>query len=185
MTESHTVVLAAVTEPPPVFVDTTGRRRRFVRYFAYGVGGLALTYTALVGVSLAGGPVNPGSVLPFAELVGRPQPPLPNPVPTAPADATPTAQPSTSGGSAVPDRSVRPSGTATGTPARTATATGGPTVTPPGATAPDPHPPVIPVVPVEPTPAVPEPPTEPDPTPPTVTEPTGEPLTDPVAESAA
>ncbi|MGW4462987.1 hypothetical protein [Micromonospora sp. NPDC004704] len=184
MTESHTVVLAAVTEPPPVFVDATGRRRRFVRYVAYGVGALALTYTALVGVSLAGGPVNPGSVLPFADLVGRPQPPLPIPAPVAPADPTPTAQPSTSGDPALPDRAVRPSGTATGTatPNRTATATSGPTVTQPGNPAPDPHPPVIPV---EPTPAAPDPVSEPDPTPPTVTEPTGEPLADPAAESAA
>lgn len=38
-----------------VFVDSTGRRRRRVRLVAIGVGGLGLAYTAMVGMSLAGG----------------------------------------------------------------------------------------------------------------------------------
>ncbi|WP_329108727.1 hypothetical protein OG792_08785 [Micromonospora sp. NBC_01699] len=182
MTESHTVVLDAVPEPPPVFVDATGRRRRFVRYLAYGIGLLGLTYTALVGISLAGGPVNPNSVLPFADLVGRPQAPLPSPVPVAPVDAVSTAQPSDDGSPVATDRAGRPSATPSGTanPARTVTSTGGPLATQPANTVPDPQPPVVPD---EPPPAVPDdPPVQP--TPPIATEPPVDPLADPVNGSA-
>jgi hypothetical protein len=54
---------------PPVFVDTTGRRRRHISRIAYGLGGASLAYTVLLGVSLAGGPVSPYALRPFPEPV--------------------------------------------------------------------------------------------------------------------
>jgi hypothetical protein len=59
-------------EPPPVFVDATGLRRRRIRRMAYVLGIAGLTYTALVGVSLAGGPVSPNALFPFPNLMDRP-----------------------------------------------------------------------------------------------------------------
>ncbi|MDT5030261.1 MAG: hypothetical protein QOC94_432, partial [Actinoplanes sp.] len=61
----------AMTRPAaaaPVFVDSTGRRRRRLRRASYVFGGLCLAYAILVSVSLAGGPVSPGSVLPLRIL---------------------------------------------------------------------------------------------------------------------
>jgi hypothetical protein len=88
----------------PVFVDSTGRRRRRLRRASYVFGGLCLAYAILVSVSLAGGPVSPGSVLPLRILADGdppgaavittpgplPQPsrssaPLPKPVAAGPA----------------------------------------------------------------------------------------------------
>ncbi|MEV6487927.1 hypothetical protein AB0M20_04675, partial [Actinoplanes sp. NPDC051633] len=57
-----------VSAPAPVFVDTTGRRRRFLRRLAYGFGALCMMYGGLVSVSLAGGPVSSSAVLPLPDL---------------------------------------------------------------------------------------------------------------------
>jgi hypothetical protein len=57
---------------PPIFVDETGRRRRFVRWAAYGIGAICLGYTALVGVSIAGGPALPHALMPFPDRVQQP-----------------------------------------------------------------------------------------------------------------
>jgi hypothetical protein len=68
---------APADQPPtgadskPVFVDMSGRRGKLVRWVAYGVGAICLTYTALVGISLAGGPVSPDGLVPFPEFVER------------------------------------------------------------------------------------------------------------------
>ncbi|HTF12338.1 MAG TPA: hypothetical protein VK659_29625 [Asanoa sp.] len=56
----------------PIFVDETGRRRRLVRFAAYGIGAICLSYTALVGVSIAGGPALPHALMPFPDSVQRP-----------------------------------------------------------------------------------------------------------------
>jgi hypothetical protein len=57
---------------PPIFVDETGRRRRLVRWAAYGIGAICLGYTALVGVSIAGGPALPHALMPFPDRVQQP-----------------------------------------------------------------------------------------------------------------
>lgn len=52
-------------EPAPVFVDASGRRRRVIRRTAIGLLGLACAYGVLVAVSLLGGPLPPGAILPI------------------------------------------------------------------------------------------------------------------------
>ncbi|SNT20037.1 hypothetical protein SAMN05421812_103693 [Asanoa hainanensis] len=59
-------------DAPPIFVDETGRRRRLVRWAAYGIGAVCLGYTALVGVSIAGGPALPHALMPFPDRVQQP-----------------------------------------------------------------------------------------------------------------
>ena len=52
----------------PVFVDESGRRRAWVMW-TLGLGGaLCLGYVLLLGFSLAGGPINPGDLLPLPGL---------------------------------------------------------------------------------------------------------------------
>lgn len=69
-------------------MDPTGRRRRRLGLLAYGLGLTGLVYTAMVGVSFAGGRAEPQNVLPAVESTQRPwQPPpvlwdLPGPAPT-------------------------------------------------------------------------------------------------------
>ncbi|GAA1884622.1 hypothetical protein GCM10009687_61340 [Asanoa iriomotensis] len=78
--EPETEVIVSAAEPldspgvmlgqeaaAPVFVDETGRRRRLVRFVAYGIGAVCLGYTALVGVSIAGGPALPHALMPFPD----------------------------------------------------------------------------------------------------------------------
>lgn len=62
---------ALETDPPPVFVDSTGRRHRRLRWLAYGLGIACSAYLLIVGVSIAGGAATPGALLPFPEVVDR------------------------------------------------------------------------------------------------------------------
>src|SRR6185437_2998862 len=48
--------VARTAPQSPVFVDDTGRRHRMVRVVGWVVGGLTLSYLALLGVSLVGSP---------------------------------------------------------------------------------------------------------------------------------
>ena len=57
---------------PPVFVDSSGRRRRRVRRAGYVFGAVSLVYAGLVGASFSGGPVSPHALLPFPDLPERP-----------------------------------------------------------------------------------------------------------------
>src|SRR3954468_18980125 len=57
-----------VAPPSPVFVDSTGRRRRLLRRVAYGFGALCMVYGGLISVSLAGGPVSSSGVRPLPGL---------------------------------------------------------------------------------------------------------------------
>jgi hypothetical protein len=112
-----------VAQPAPVFVDSTGRRRRLLRRFAYGFGAFCMVYGGLISLSLAGGPVSPSAVLPFPDLmqggagepsIGRPLQPTPAPIVTAPKsvlvnDATPRragSAESWNGGSAATNRAT-------------------------------------------------------------------------------
>jgi hypothetical protein len=58
----------SVAPPAPVFVDSTGRRSRLLRRLAYAFGALVMVYGGLISVSLAGGPVRSGAVLPLPGL---------------------------------------------------------------------------------------------------------------------
>jgi len=82
-----------VAPPAPVFVDTTGRRSRLLRRIAYGFGALVVTYGALIGVSLVGGPVPSSVVLPLPGLepaaAADDKKPTPTPSPTPSPSATP------------------------------------------------------------------------------------------------
>ncbi|HEU4347150.1 MAG TPA: hypothetical protein VFR35_05115 [Actinoplanes sp.] len=57
-----------VSTPAPVFVDSTGRRRKVLRRVAYVFGAMCMLYGGLVSVSLAGGPVSSRVVLPLPDL---------------------------------------------------------------------------------------------------------------------
>ncbi|MEV4707507.1 hypothetical protein [Actinoplanes sp. NPDC049316] len=84
-----------VAQPSPVFVDSTGRRRRVLRRVAYGFGAICMMYGGLVSVSLAGGPVSSSAVLPLPDLAdGDDQAVIAVPTPTPePLTATPSRRP--------------------------------------------------------------------------------------------
>jgi hypothetical protein len=88
----------AVSAPSPVFVDSTGRRRRLLRRLSYGFGGICMLYGGLLSVSLAGGPVSSSAILPLPDLGDgvvaarpspTPQPPHVSPNARAVIDALP------------------------------------------------------------------------------------------------
>jgi hypothetical protein len=92
-----TQVMIAPSLPSPVFVDSTGRRSRLLRRFAYGFVVVCMVYGGLVSVSLAGGPVSTNAILPLipdsagsgADNLAKPSP-IPEPSTKSPA-ATPKA----------------------------------------------------------------------------------------------
>lgn len=59
-----------VPAPAPVFVDSTGRRRRLLRRLSYAFGAVCVLYGGLISVSLAGGPVSSSAILPLPDLGG-------------------------------------------------------------------------------------------------------------------
>jgi hypothetical protein len=63
--DTEVIVVSAAS---PVFVDSTGRRRRVLRRLSYAFGAICIVYGGLVTVSLAGGPVSPSAVLPLPNL---------------------------------------------------------------------------------------------------------------------
>jgi hypothetical protein len=93
-----TQVMIPPSTASPVFVDSTGRRRRLLRRASYAFGALCMLYGGLVSVSLAGGPVSPSAVLPLQALAEgghAPEPddalaqPNPMPEPTTTTAAPP------------------------------------------------------------------------------------------------
>jgi hypothetical protein len=136
----------AVSAPSPVFVDSTGRRRRVLRRLAYAFGAVCMLYGGLISVSLAGGPVSSSAILPLPATADRPvtaatvpPQPIPEPAVKAPpaarllADTAPrrvrtperAAAPRVA---AATTRPVRPTPTRTSTPSRTPESTDTPTV---------------------------------------------------------
>src|SRR5262245_31049951 len=57
--QQHTEVFGLGDEPKPVFVDSTGRRRRRLRHVTYGIGGLLLLALVTLWLSQIGGAVRP------------------------------------------------------------------------------------------------------------------------------
>jgi len=80
VSDSPTTLIPVTPKEPPVFVDATGRRRRWFRLLAYGFVAAGLVYTVLVGISFVGGPVRPDTVLPFTDPVQPTLPSLPDAV---------------------------------------------------------------------------------------------------------
>jgi hypothetical protein len=74
--EMHETEVIVVSTPAPVFVDSARRRRRVLRRLTYGFGALCMLDGDLVSVSLAGGPVSSGAVLPLPDLHGEPDKPV-------------------------------------------------------------------------------------------------------------
>jgi hypothetical protein len=70
-----------VKAPSPVFVDSTGRRRRLLRRLSYAFGGVCVLYGGLISVSLAGGPVSSSAILPLPDLGGAAAAGRPTPTP--------------------------------------------------------------------------------------------------------
>jgi hypothetical protein len=93
--EMHETEVIVVSTPAPVFVDSTGRRRRVLRRLAYGFGALCMLYGGLVSVSLAGGPVSSSVVLPLPDLHGGPDDQVAEqrPAPSAGPIVTPSRRP--------------------------------------------------------------------------------------------
>ncbi|MEU1398557.1 hypothetical protein ABZ403_21170 [Micromonospora zamorensis] len=126
--DDPTALIAAVPQLPPVFVDPSGRRRSRLRWLAYVVGLLGLTYTGLVAVSFAGGMVEPHTVLPFLDEVEkseRPQSPQTEAITAIPEPST--AVPRTSAATVAPTVAPAPRSPApTRSPSATRPASGDP-----------------------------------------------------------
>jgi hypothetical protein len=156
-------IIAAGDRSAPVFVDTTGRRGRRIRFVFNVVGAAALTYTALVAVSLVGGPLDPQQLLPLPE-------PAQPPSVTAPGRKnTPSANRSSSTGK-------RPAG---GRPARSRAAPGASVAVPSGSATAATTPATTPAPPAEATSAAPSASLSPAPT--ETRQPTALPSTEPPA----
>jgi hypothetical protein len=56
----------------PVFVDDSGKRRRWIRIAFTVIGVGAFTYAALLGWSIMGGPLGPASMIPFPDALNKP-----------------------------------------------------------------------------------------------------------------
>ncbi|MFD0584799.1 hypothetical protein [Dactylosporangium darangshiense] len=105
------------SKPDPVFVDQSGKRRRRIRFGFYAVGGAGLTYAALIMVSLAGGPLTPEALVPFPDLVNRPEPIMTQKAPAVAAhsvSALPPVDPSRNGRTRTPAGSVSSAPTSRG-----------------------------------------------------------------------
>jgi hypothetical protein len=139
--ESREVLESTGEQTSPIFVDTTGRRRRWLRWLGYGVGVACVGYGVVLVISLLGGPVSPDTLVP-----GLPKPtaskttervgPLPiGSLPTAVGNRSTAVTLPTSPG-ATRSTSTAPSG-----PPRTSKPRAGkpsPTANPPASTSPSP-----------------------------------------------
>jgi len=86
----------------PVFVDATGRRRRWLRRAALAALAVTGAYTLAVGLSFLGGPVPPNALLPLVGVPARSS--APSSTPAVPGSAATTR-----------GATARPGGTATAT----------------------------------------------------------------------
>src|SRR5688500_15694840 len=59
---------SGIAENDPVFVDSSGRRPRWVRRVGWGMGGICVTYCLALGLSLAGAaPFAPETLMPIRD----------------------------------------------------------------------------------------------------------------------
>ncbi|MBW8486600.1 hypothetical protein [Actinomadura parmotrematis] len=143
MTHSPEVLDSSTADPAPVFVDATGRRRRRLRLAGAVLGLACCGYAAMLGVSLAGGPVSPRVLLPLPGVpekaaVGEAGPKGHRVAPSRPA-APPPARPAGAVPPAPAGRAPAPS-TASAAPAarRAAPSSSAAPKPPPAATPPPP-----------------------------------------------
>ncbi|XTZ14865.1 hypothetical protein ACQSSU_25910 [Micromonospora echinospora] len=113
--EGPTEIIPVAPESSPIFVDPSGRRRRWLRRAAYALGLAGVAYTALVGVSFAGGPVRPETIIPFVEPTTRQWQPPPAVEPAA--EPTPAVGSSATTATRTPPR--RPAATPSSSPSAT------------------------------------------------------------------
>ncbi|MGW0502689.1 hypothetical protein [Micromonospora sp. NPDC003241] len=131
--EGPTQLIPVAPEPSPVFVDPSGRRRRWFRRTAYALGLAGVAYTMMVGISFAGGPVRPDSIIPFVEPAETWEAPPVSPTPSPSRSTSPAPSPT----QVTPQRPVPPSGTP-GTGATSASPTPSPSRTTASPTSPRP-----------------------------------------------
>lgn len=115
----------------PVFVDPSGRRRKVLRFAIGVVAAGVLAYLVLLAVALAGGPVQPSTLLPIPEAA--------EPVVTTTTDTTTpspeaTSLPRNETESTAPETSAPVTTTTTTTATTTTTVPGSKRTDPPGAT---------------------------------------------------
>jgi hypothetical protein len=96
----------AVSAPAPVFVDSTGRRGKMLRRLAYAFGVLVMLYGGLLSVSLAGGPVRSGAMLPLPGLDAERKSPTPAASPSPSPSPSRTASKSLYVANALPRRTT-------------------------------------------------------------------------------
>ena len=89
----------------PVFVDSSGQRRKLARRLSIGVVGILGGYVCLIAMSFAGGPIPPGVLLPVPGLPAA-KDPAPQPAPAVPG--------APSGSSADASHATRPGALPTG-----------------------------------------------------------------------
>ena len=92
----------------PVFVDSSGRRRRWVAWALGAAALVCLSYVVLLGLSVLGGPVTPGGLVPWPAA-----PKTSGPKPTA-TDATTSKAPAGSGPAGTWGTTGAPSGPTSG-----------------------------------------------------------------------
>src|SRR5690606_35067918 len=92
MSDTREVIDSQDRSALPVFVDATGRRRRRLRRLGYAAAALCGRYSIMLRISLAGGPVNPQTLLPNVGGGGDATG-VPSPKARPPPDAGPPAPP--------------------------------------------------------------------------------------------
>lgn len=75
----------------PVFVDSSGRRRTWVKWALSVAAMLCFGYLVLLGWSFVGGPIKPGDLLPLPEALGGSRPERSDTPERAPPTSAPTA----------------------------------------------------------------------------------------------
>jgi len=102
-------VLRPPTHAKPVFVDTTGKRRRWIRRGSVAVGTVLTAYGVVVALSFLGGPVPPNALLPLPGVPGATTPPGGAASPGAAAGGVTTTASGQAGTAATPRAGAGPS----------------------------------------------------------------------------
>ncbi|MEU8343395.1 hypothetical protein SAMN05443665_106126 [Actinomadura meyerae] len=114
MPDKREVIDSRDRSASPVFVDVTGRRRRRLRRAGYAAAALCGGYSIMIGISLAGGPVSPQTLLP--KVGGGETKVAPSPKHRPPAEDGPAALPPLRPSLPGPSRPARTPGPAPAAP---------------------------------------------------------------------